>query len=169
MLDAIKQRRSVRSYKSDPVPPEALRLIAEAALSAPSANNKRPWHLVFVTDDQARQELAKVHQYAFFCAQSPVVVAVCGDPAVADHYWIEDCSAATQNAMVQAAALGLGTCWIGVRGSDERGYERENTVRGLLGIPDSIRVLCLFSLGYPADEGSNRGPGPMENVHQERW
>jgi nitroreductase len=169
MLEAIKARRSVRQYKTDPVPASALQQIAEAALSAPSGNNKRPCHLIFITNPETRQQLARVHQYASFCSQSPVVAAVCGDPQVADHWWIEDCSAATQNAMVQAAALGLGTCWIGVRGSDERGYEREEMVRSVLGIPAQIRVLCLFSLGYPADEGSNRGPGPMENVHQERW
>lgn len=169
MLDAIKQRRSVRQYKSDPVPAEALQAIAEAALSAPSANNQRPWHLVFVTDAAKRAKLAQVHQYAAFCTQSPVVVAVCGDEQLADHWWIEDCAAATENAMIQAAALGLGTCWIGIRGSDQRGYDREAMVREVLGIPDHIRVLCTFSLGYPADTGANRGPGPMENVHQEQW
>jgi nitroreductase len=169
MLEAIQRRRSVRHYKPDPVPGEALREIAEAAFSAPTANNCRPWHIVFVTDRAQRQALSRVHQWAAFCAEAPVVAVVCGDPSLAGHWWIEDCCAATENAMIQAAALGLGTCWIGIRGSEALGFECEALVREALGIPEGIRVLCTFSLGYPADEGSNRGPGPMENVHHERW
>lgn len=169
MLDAIKQRRSVRQYKPDPVPEEALQAVVEAAFSAPSGVNIRPWHIIIVTDRAKREALAQVHQYAGFCAQAPVVMAVCANECESDHWWIEDCSAATENAMVQAAALGLGTCWVGIRGSDERGYDREDTVRKVLGIPDAIRVLCIFSLGFPAGTGGNQGPGPMEHVHREKW
>ena len=169
MLDAIRRRCSVRQYKPDPVPPEALQEIIEAAFSAPTANNVRPWHVIVVTETAKRAALSQVHQYAGFAAGAPAIVVVCGDECDAPHWWIEDCCAATENAMIQAAALGLGTCWVGVRGSDERGYEREEMVRELLGIPDSIRVLCLFSLGYPAADGANKGPGPMDHVHRERW
>ena len=169
MLDAIKQRRSVRQYKPDPVPEEALKEICEAAFSAPTASNVRPWHMVVVTDAAKRAALAQVHQYAGFAAGAPAIVVVCGNEREASHWWIEDCCAATENAMIQAAALGLGTCWIGIRGSDERGYEHEEMVRTLLGIPDCLRVLCLFSLGYPSAEGGNKGPGPMEHVHREKW
>lgn len=169
MLDAIKQRHSVRQYKPDPVPEEALKEIIEAAFSAPTANNVRPWHMLVVTDPAKRAALSQVHQYASFCVNAPAVMVVCGDEREASHWWIEDCSAATENAMVQAAALGLGTCWIGIRGSDERGYDREDMVRNLLGIPDHMRVLCIFTLGYPAAEGANKGPGPMNAVHREKW
>jgi nitroreductase len=169
MLQAIKDRRSVRQYRPDPVPAEALNEIAEAAFSAPTANNLRPWHIVFVTDQARREALSQVHQWAAFCADAPVVAVICGDPAVAEHWWVEDCCAATENAMIQAAALGLGTCWIGIRGNEQHGYANEQRVREILGIPAGIRVLCTFSLGYPADSGSNRGPGPMANVHHEAW
>ena len=169
MLKEIWERASVRRYKPDPVPADALQEILRAAMHAPTANNARPWHIVVVTDPTAREKLGKVHQWAAFCAESPVVLAFCGDPAKSEHWWIEDCSAATENAMIQAAALGLGTCWVGIRGSDERGYDREDTVRKVLGIPDAIRVLCLFSLGFPAGTGNNQGPGPMDHVHREKW
>lgn len=169
MLEAIRARRSVRQYLSDPVSDGDIQTICEAAFSAPSANNQRPWHIVVVTDQAKREALSKVHQYAGFCAQAPVVMAMCGDEQVSEHWWSEDCSAATENAMVQAAALGLGTCWIGIRGGGSRDMSREEMVREILGIPDHVRVLCLFSLGYPAADGSNRGPGPMENVHHEQW
>jgi len=169
MLDAIKQRCSVRQYRPDPVPDDALREIAAAAFSAPTANNVRPWHLIIVTDKAKRAALAQVHQYAGFSAAAPVIMVMCGNEREAPHWWIEDCCAATENAMIQAAALGLGTCWIGIRGSDEYGYEREEAVCELLGIPDSLRVLCLFSLGFPAGPGGNKGPGPMDHVHREKW
>ena len=169
MLDAIVKRRSVRSYKPDPVPEEALQAICEAAFSAPAANNRRPWHILVVGDAEKREALSQVHQYAGFCAQAPLVLVMCGDPVLAEPWWIEDCCAATENAMIQAADLGLGTCWVGIRGDDERGFEREEKVRAILGIPEPIRVLCLIPLGYPLDDGHNRGPGPMENVHREQW
>lgn len=169
MLDAIAKRRSVRQYTAKPVAEADLRTICEAAFSAPTANNQRPWHLVVVTDQAKREALSKVHQYAGFCAQAPVVMVMCGDERVSEHWWPEDCSAATENAMIQAAALGLGTCWIGLRGGGSRDRSREDAVRKILGIPDHIRVLCQFTVGHPASDGKNRGPGPMENVHSQQW
>ena len=169
MLEAIARRRSVRQYKPDPVSEEDIKAICEAAFSAPTANNQRPWHLIVITEQATRETLSQVHQYASFCAQAPVVMIMCGDETLAEHWWIEDCSAATENAMIQAAELGLGTCWIGLRGGGNRDRGREEMVRELLGLPGHIRVLCAFTLGYPATEGSNRGPGPMEHVHRERW
>lgn len=169
MLEPIKQRRSVRQYKPDPVSDEDLQTIVEAAFSAPSANNQRPWHLVVVKDAAKREALSKIHQWAAFCAQAPVVMVACGDEKLAEHWWVEDCSAATENAMIQAAALGLGTCWIGIRGGGARDMSREDAVRQLFDIPSHIRVLCIFTVGYPAHDGTNHGPGPMGNVHWEQW
>ena len=169
MLQQIWQRASVRRYKPDAVPEEALEEVLRAALHAPTANNARPWHIVVVTDPAARARLAQVHQWAGFCAESPVVLAFCGDPSRSEHWWIEDCCAAVENAMIEAVSHGLGTCWVGIRGSDSTGFQREALVREVLGIPDSVRVLALISLGYPAEEPSPKEPGPMTAVHRERW
>ncbi|NSW57986.1 MAG: nitroreductase family protein [Armatimonadetes bacterium] len=169
MLKEIWERASVRRYKPDPVPEDALEEILRAAMHAPTANNVRPWHIVVVTDAETRRKLSEVHQWAGFCAESPVVLAFCGDPAKSEHWWIEDCCAAVENAMIEAVSHGLGTCWIGIRGSEATGMQREDLVRDVLGIPDSIRVLALVSLGYPADQPSPKGPGPMSAVHRERW
>lgn len=169
MLEAIKARRSVRQYTAAAVTAKEITTICEAAFSAPTANNQRPWHIVVVTDQAKREALSKVHQYASFCAQAPVVMVMCAEEQVSEHWWIDDCAAATENAMIQAAALGLGTCWIGIRGGGSRDMSREELVREILGIPGHIRVLCQFTMGHPATEGSNRGPGPMENVHTEQW
>ena len=169
MLDAIAKRASCRSYKPDSVPDEAVDELVKAALSAPSGNNARPWHIIVVRDAQKRQALSQVHRWAFFCAESPVVLVICGDEQKSPHWWIEDCAAAIENVLIQATALGLGTCWVGIRGSDERGYEREEAVRKICNIPDHIRVSALVAVGYPAEQPHPKGPGPMDAVHQETW
>jgi nitroreductase len=169
MLKAIEDRVSVRSYKSDAVPEEVLDSILQAALHAPSANNARPWHVVVIRDAQKREHLARTHQWAGFCAQAPVVLAFCADPARSSHWWIEDCSAAVENAMIEAAAQGLGTCWIGIRGGENRDFGREDYVREALGIPAHIRVLALVSLGYPDGPLQPKAPGPMSAIHRETW
>lgn len=169
MLEAINGRVSVRSYKPDPVPDEVLNDILAAALHAPSANNARPWHVVVVRDAAMRKHLAGLHQWSKFCAESPVVLAFCAEERKSAHWWIEDLSAAVENAMIEAVAQGLGTCWIGCRGSDEVGFGREDYVREALGMPPDIRVLALVSLGYPAGETRPKDPGPMSAIHQERW
>ncbi len=169
MIKAITERYSCRAYSDKPVGEEEVAEIVEAGMRAPSGMNVRPWHIVVVRDDRLRGELADVHQYAGFCAQSPVVFVVCGDAVASDHWWLEDCAAVTENMLLQATELGLGTCWIGIRGSDERGYDREATVRQLLGIPDHIRVSALISCGYPASAGKPKAAGPMENVHHDGW
>ena len=169
MLEAIAKRASCRSYKPDPVPDEMIDELVKAALSAPSGNDARPWHIIVVKDAERRKALSEVHKWAFFCAESPVVLVICGDPKKSPHWWIEDCSAATENVLIQATALGLGTCWVGIRGSEERGYDREQKVREICGIPDDIRVECLISVGWPAEQPKPKGPGPMDAVHYETW
>jgi len=169
MLDAIANRASCRAYKPDPVPNEMIDELTRAALSAPSASNARPWHLIVVKDQAKRDTLATVHQYASFCTDSPVVLVVCADESKSSHWWIEDCSAAIENVLIQATDLGLGTCWIGIRGGDERGHEREERVRNLLGIPPDIRVAGLIAIGFPVSPPPPKEPGPMDRVHQETW
>jgi len=94
----------------------------------------------------------------------------CADVEKSPHWWIEDCSAAVENAMIQAVDLGLGTCWIGVRGGGPgTDMSREEYVRRVVGIPERIRVLALVTLGYPAGPLQPKEPGPMENVHWEQW
>lgn len=169
MLDAIHKRASVRDYKPDDVSDEALDEILRAAFHAPTANNARPWHIIVVRDAKKRRRLAGTHQYAGFCDSAPVVLAFCADPARSSHWWIEDCSAAVENAMIEAVNHGLGTCWIGCRGSDTQKYSREEYVREALGIPEHIRVLALVTLGTPTDAPQPNEPGPMNAVHYEQW
>lgn len=169
MIDAIKNRYSCRSYSSDPVSDEDVQQIVEAGLHAPSGVNYRPFHIVVVRDQGTREKLSQTHEYASFCADSPVVFVVCGDEEQSEHWWPEDCAAVIENMLLQATDLGLGTCWIGIRGGETRGYDRENHVREVIGAPDEIRISALISCGYPDGTPSPKPPGPMENVHHDSW
>ncbi len=170
MLEAIAARASVRSYKPAEVSDEDVQTILEAALHAPSANNARPWHIVVVRNEDKRRQLSRVHQWAGFCADSPVVLAFCAEESKSPHWWIEDLSAAVENALIQATALELGACWGGVRGGGPgHAMRSEEHVRQVLDIPDGIRVLALVSLGHPDRPPHPQASGPMENVHYESW
>jgi len=148
VLEAIKERRSIRKYELKGVPEEKLKQILEAGRWAPSANNSQHWKFIVVRDEKVRNELARVAIWGGFMAQAPVAIAVVIDPRASNHP-VEDGAAATQNMLLAAHALGLGTCWIGSYGS---GYEER--AKEVLGIPGDRRLLSLISLGYPLESPS---------------
>ncbi|MFW6237925.1 MAG: nitroreductase family protein [Halanaerobiales bacterium] len=146
--EAMKKRRSVRSYKDKSVPKEDLEAVLEAARLAPSARNLQDWKFVVVTDDNLRQEMVEVANGQKFVGEAPVIIAAvalntdyvmsCGVPA-----HIVDLSIAVDHMTLAAADRGFGTCWIGSF-SQEKAKE-------VLGVPEEYRVVTLFPLGYPAD------------------
>ncbi len=169
MLKAIAERYSCRSYSDEPVSEEEIGEIVAAGMRAPSGMNVRPWHIIVVRDAGLREKLAQTHEWSFFCAASPVVFAVCGDEGASDHWWLEDCAAVTENILLQAADFGLGTCWVGIRGSDQRGHDREEYIREVLDIPEEIRVSAIIACGHPDKPARPKPAGPMENVHYDTW
>ncbi len=150
VLEAIKERRSIRKYEPKAVPEEKLTQILEAGRWAPSADNSQPWKFIVVRDEKIKNELARVAVWGSFLAQAPVAIAVVIDPRASNHP-VEDGAAATQNMLLAAHALGLGTCWIG---SYDSGYEERT--KEVLGIARDKRLLALISLGYAA-ESPRRG------------
>ena len=164
MLEAIKRRRSIRRYTDHPVTDEQVRILMEAAMAAPSGDARSPWEFVVVRDPGLRQQLANVHRYAAMAAASPVVFVVCGSDRVSEH-WVEDCSAATENLLLQATDLGLGTVWVGIYPR----AEYEERVRRILGIPDRIRVLCMVPAGYPAEQKRPHAGFDAAKVHYDRY
>lgn len=152
VVTAIRNRRSIRKYKSTEVEPEKVDTILQAGRWAPSASNKQPWHFIVVRDQEMRKKFAEAHAYGRFMAESPVVIVVLGDPAKHPRYHLADPHNAVQNMLLAAYYEGLSTCWMGVRETDI-----EPAFRELLGIPDDIRVICCISVGYGDQErNSNR-------------
>jgi nitroreductase len=163
-LTMIFTRRSVRKYADMPVSDADLRSLLEAGMAAPSANNRKPWHFVAVRDRSVLRALADAHPYGKMLATAGLGIAVCGDPAVSGS-WVVDCAAATENILIAAAGLGLGGVWLGVHGA----ADREAGVRGVLGIPPSISVLSLLSVGRPGEEKEARTQYDEIRVHRDRW
>jgi nitroreductase len=149
ILEAIRDRRSIRSYHREDVPDEKLMQVLEAGRWAPSAHNSQCRKFIVVRNEKARKELARIATYGSFLAEAPVAIALVIDPSLSNHP-VEDGAAATQNMLLAAHALGLGSCWIGSYGS---GYE--DSAKLILGIPDDKRLLSLISLGYAADSGGS--------------
>ncbi len=167
MLEVIRNRFSCRSFEPASVSDDALRQILEAAFCAPSANNARPWEIIVVRDAATRERLSQAHQWAGMCADAPVVLAMCGDAEKSPDWWIDDVAAATQNVLLAAESLGLGTCWVGIHAG---GGRPETVAREALGIPEHVRVLALIALGSC---GVPRPPRPERYeeaaVHWDRW
>lgn len=145
VLEAIRTRRSIRKYQKKPVPDEAVEKILEAGRWAPSAGNAQPWNFIVLRDEKIRKEVAQATTYGKFLADAPLGIAVVIDPKASTHP-VEDGAIATQNMLLAAHALGLGTCWIGSYGSV---YEEK--VKGILGIPKNKRLLSIVSVGFPAE------------------
>ena len=164
MLDMIKKRRSIRKYTDAPVSEDQIRAMLEAAMAAPSGHNEQPWEFIVVQDEELRQKLADTHQWANMCAGAPVVFVICGHEQQSKH-WIADTSAATENLLLEAAALDLGTVWIGIYPTVE--YEAD--VRDVLDIPANARVLCLIACGHPAETKPPHTKYDPAKVHYERY
>jgi len=164
LMELVKSRRSIRTYKEDPVNQSKVLKCLEAAIWAPSARNSQPWEFVVVTDTGTRRRLAEVHRWGRHMAESPVVIVVLADPSKSPRHWRCDCGAAVQNLLLMAHAQGLGTCWIGVHDSE---YEEE--FRRVLNVPERYRVFCAVTLGYPAESPSKDREPLSSKVHWERY
>jgi nitroreductase len=161
-IAALKGRRSIRLYREEPVAREIIEEIIDTARLAPSANNTQPWEFIVVTDKGMRQKIADLTDYGKFIAQSSVCVAVFCKGV---KRYLEDGSAATENILVAAHALGLGGCWVA-------GYKKDyaEPVGKLLGVPDGYQMVSLISLGYPAEQPEPHGKRDLSEVlHWERY
>jgi len=168
VLEAIKTRRSVRSYSSRPIPPDVLDRCRQAIRFAPSACNLQPWRFVFVTDEQLRRKVAKIACDQSWMADAPVIVVGCGlsnqaYQAMGGHgnSMEIDVAIALDHLTLVAVAEGLGTCWIGA--FDQAELER------LLEVPPEAKIVAMTPLGYPAspdlihplDEAHRKAPAEL--------
>jgi len=167
ILEGIVSRRSIRKYKPDLVPEDDVKTLLEAAMSAPSAGNEQPWEFVVIDDRRLLGAIPTVHPYSRMLDEAPLAILVCGNLHQEKHkgYWVQDCSAATQNLLLAAHGLGLGAVWLGVYPRDDR----VAGVRRLLSLPDYIVPLALVSLGYPAEQRLPAERYKPDRVHHNGW
>jgi len=167
VMEALLGRRSIRKYSDDPVTNAQVKQLLEAAMAAPSAHNRQPWHFIVVRDRAKLLEVPKFHNYSKMLEQAALAIVVCGDLNLegGTGFWVQDCSAATENILLAAKAVGLGAVWLGVYPNDGL----VNGVRSLLEIPEKIVPLCIISVGCPLEEKPPGNRYRDDRVHRERW
>lgn len=170
--DLIVKRRSIRKYTNEPISADHVRLILEAALLSPTSKSGRAWQLVVVEDKQKLDQLSACKPAgAVSLRNCPLAVAVTVD-STRSEAWIEDASIAAYSMMLQAADLGLGSCWVQVHGRiTTYGTPSDQYVQECLGIPEECPVLCVITFGYPAEERRLQDTEKLkwENVHLGQW
>lgn len=164
-LDFIWRRRSIRKYTPQPVSEEQILAILQAAMAAPSAHNRKPWHFIVIRERQTLNYIAEQHPYAKMLSEAPLAIAVCGDTALSPKRWDQDCAAATENILLALPALGLGGVWIGYHPIDPQ----QDFLRPLFNLPPHVQVFCLISIGQPAEVKEPRTQFDPAVVHREKW
>ncbi len=168
-LDLMLARRSIRRFTKQDVSLADEQKLLDAAFAAPSSHNVRPWHFVVVRDPHTRERLSRLHEWTGMLRDAPLVIGVLGDSE--DHpRWVEDCSAAAENILLQAAGLGLGAVWCGIRQEGAAKAGCEAACREALGVPEGTwRVLALIGVGRPAERKKPRTQRQARKVSYERF
>lgn len=168
MEDPVLERRSIRKYTDRPVPEEHIITLLKAGMSAPSAGNERPWHFVVIRERSILDAVAGFHPYARMMTQAPVAILVCGDPELekSKGFWAEDCSAATENILIEAQAIGLGSVWLGIHPREDR---VKNMRRLIARMPDHVVPFALLPIGYPAETKKPSDRWDETRVHHDMW
>ena len=169
VLENIMTRTSIRQFTDQQIGKDTLENIVKAGMAAPSAINAQPWAFVIVTEKATLDSLNAVHPYANLKTATAAII-VCGNMEKAmdgegREYWVQDCSAATENILLAAHAYGLGAVWCGVYPIQER----VNAVKEVLGLPGHIVPLNIVTMGYPAINPEPKDKFKPENIHYQKW
>lgn len=152
-LDYIFYRRSIRRFTDQKIDELQIKTLLTAAMYAPSAVNRQPWHFVVIDDPAMMERIMEVHPHARMLNTASHAIVVCGDEQLqhGEGYWVVDCGAATQNLLLAAQTMGLGACWVGLHPREER----KIAFSRLLKLPSHIKPFAMVALGYP-DERKKR-------------
>lgn len=168
-LDFIFARRSIRIYSPGQINEATVTRLLQAAMAAPSAMARDPWRFVVIRDEQRLKQLANLLAGGKMLASAPLGIVVCGDQdAALERHWsflLQDCSAAIENLLLAAHAMGLGACWVGVH----PGEEPVRQVRQLLALPGWVIPIAVVALGHPGEAPGARTRFNPDYVHFEKW
>lgn len=169
-LENIMTRVSVRQFTGEKISDEQIDILLRAAMAAPSAINKQPWAFIVVTDEALMAKLGEALPYSR-CSNKPACAFIpCGDLSKAIEgemaaFWINDVSAATENLLLAAHAMGLGAVWTGLHPD----MNRATMVQQMLGLPEQIIPLCVVPVGVPAEQPEVKDKYKQENIHFNKW
>ncbi len=166
VMPEIQKRRSIRKFNDQPVEPEKIDIIIEAALRSPSSMGRDPWEFIVVDDKEMLEKLSKAKPHgSAFLKGAALGIVVCADKNKSD-VWIEDTSIASTHIYLAAESLGLGACWIQLR---KRNFSYDMTAgqyaASLLSLPEGMEVLSIMAIGYAAEEKS---PHKKESLKYDR-
>lgn len=165
MLEAITNRRSIRVFESTPVSEETVHELLRAGFHAPSAHHLRPWHFVVVDNRPVLESMIAIHPNMSMLRTAPLAVVVCGDSEASPDFWPDDSAAATENIVIAAQSMGLGSFWCAVYPR----MERMESFRTLLGLPEEIKPYSVVALGVPAEEKKSVDRYVANRVHKNVW
>ncbi len=171
VLHNILSRKSVREYTDSAVSREKLDTLVRAAMAAPTGRDMRPWKFLVVDDKEAMRQLAEKLPYAKMLASAQATIVVCGDLSVTDKEgkpstnWMFDCSAATENLLLQAEAMGLGAVWTAAYPYPER----LEAVKAAFNLPEHIVPLNVIPIGYPKGDPQPKDKYNKDNIHYNAW
>ena len=166
-IEAILNRRSIRKYTNQKISEDKIEKILKAAMYAPSAMNYQPWHFIVIDKREAIDQIFNINQHAEMVKEAQLLIIVCGDLKLEMNidYLVQDCSAATQNALLAIHDLGLGAVWVS-------SYPNKETVEGIrkyYGLPENIVPVSIISLGYPAEQVTTEERFNKSRIHNNKW
>lgn len=166
-LTTIFTRRSVRKYSAQPVSDATVKLLLQAAMSAPTAKNTQDWEFIVIRDKNTLAQIPGFHPFAKQIPTAQVAIVVCGNTKLeaAKGHWIPDASNASMNILLAAHSLGLGAVWTTFYPYEDR----TAGIRKLLGLPDHIMPLNIIPLGYPVEKRAYQDRFNPAKVHYEKW
>lgn len=171
VLDAIKKRREITTFKPDPIPEETLKTLTEALYLAPSGNNLPSREFILITDKKKLTQLTPATPFMKWLEHAAASFTIISDPKTSK-YWLQDASIAGAYLWLSAVSLGLGAAWGAIHHSEdsEESAKRESFVREKLGIPSHYRVVAVIGLGYPDVQPPPKEMYPLEQVfHQDSF
>ncbi|MBO4621964.1 MAG: nitroreductase family protein [Paludibacteraceae bacterium] len=167
-LELAQQRRSYRKYTAQPIEQEKIEQILQAALMSPASKRCNPWEFVVVTDHEVLNKMAGCRTYGSqMLTEAAAGILVCVDASLTDT-WQCDGAIAAEHMLLEASDLGIGACWVQVYGryaNEENTVSAEQLLRELTGVPDSLNILCIISLGYKNEE---RKPREIDKLQYEK-
>lgn len=170
--DLVQQRRSHRKFTADEIDGEDVKMILRAGLMSPTSKGQRAWQFVVVDNKADLEKLSDAKDLGgAFIKDAAMAIVVLGDPMQND-CWVEDGSIAAITMQYQAEELGIGSCWVQMRGRGlSDGTTADMVIQGILGIPENLSCLCVLALGRKADERKPQNEDKLkwENVHVDKY
>lgn len=169
-IQLIQTRVSVRQFTGEKISNEQIQTLLHCAMAAPTAMNKQPWAFIVITEDSLLQQMGQAFPFSRCGNGAACAFVMCGDmgkalPGEGQGFWINDVSAATENLLLAAHAMGLGAVWTGVYPSTDRTPQ----VQQMLGLPENILPMCIVPVGVPAEQPEIKNKFCEDNIHYNRW